>query len=207
MEAWREHQRVFMPQVSADILLQASQNIAASKQQLFLPSDYNPSRRTALLLGDLGSLESQLREGLAFDAITSVQQYVKCIESLKIDKRTNAVGQDQNTRANAQITQAVSDRQMWIDHYNSNRSALISLGLPHHARSFPHLTIEDTHRTSVTAKRALGASRHLDGKLWGIQPATVPSTSSLSSLSYTPVPIVGDVSTQGAHKTIKTMSA
>jgi hypothetical protein len=206
MEAWRERQQVFMPQVSADILLQASQNVVVSKQQLFLPSDYNPSRRTELRLDKFVSLESQLREGLAFDAITSVQQFVKCIESLKIDKRNNAVGQDQNTRANTQITQVVSDRQTWIDHYNSNRTALISLGFPHHARSFPHLTIEDTRRTSVTAKRALGASRQLDGKLWGTQPATLASTFLPSSPSYTPVPVTGDVSTQGAHKTIKTMS-
>lgn len=79
-----------MSQVSADVLLQVSQDMAASRQQLFLPSDYDTLHRTQL--DHLTSLESQLREGLVFDAITSVQQFVKCIESLKIDKRSNAVG-------------------------------------------------------------------------------------------------------------------
>ncbi|RXW19693.1 hypothetical protein EST38_g6158 [Candolleomyces aberdarensis] len=61
---------------------------------------------------------------------------------------------------------------------------MILLGIPQNARGFPHLSIEDTRRSSPTVKRALGDSRRFDGALWTAA-ATIPplNTSKLTQLS------------------------
>ena len=208
IEDWRAQQRIFMPQVSSDVLRQHAEGLPAEKELLFLPSDYSKEQRAMLGLSYSADIESRLREGVAFDAIKSVQQYVKCLDELKFDKRLNAVGQDQNTRYNTQISRVASDRAAWIQHYNANRLSLMSLGSSSTARSFPILTLEDTQRRSASAKRALGDSQRFDGAIWGLgsklsRHATVVEA---GAGDYVPIPVAGDVSTQGAHKTLSESS-
>ncbi|TEB31109.1 hypothetical protein FA13DRAFT_1754893 [Coprinellus micaceus] len=180
IEDWRTQQHIFMPQVSANVLHQNADSLSAEKERLFLPSDYTKKQRGELELAHPTDIESQLQEGLAFDAIKSVQQYVKCLDELKFDKRLNA-------------------------HYNANRLSLIALNSSSTARSFPMLTLEDTQRCSASAKRALGDSQRFDGTIWGLgfklpRPATVAG---VGASAYVPVPLAYDVSTQGAHKILK----
>ncbi|KAF6748307.1 hypothetical protein DFP72DRAFT_760226, partial [Ephemerocybe angulata] len=172
LEGWRLLQRSITPQVSSDVGLELADKPSVYRQKLYLPSDYTADHRASLNLNDLASDESQLREGLAFDAITSIQQRVKALDALLVNKRRNCKGVDQNTRANAQITRVTAERALWIRHYNSNREALIKLGFSQTARSFPSLTVNDTHRHSTIGKRALGDSRRTEGPLWSLHPSS-----------------------------------
>ncbi|KAF6746393.1 hypothetical protein DFP72DRAFT_1152449 [Ephemerocybe angulata] len=193
------------PQVSSDVALELADKPLVYRQRLYLPSDYTPDRRATLSLNDLASDEAQLREGLAFDAITSIQQRVKALDALLVNKRRNCKGVDQNTRANAQITRVTAERALWIRHYNSNRDALIKLGLSQTARSFPSLTVNDTHRHSTINKRVLGDSRRTEGALWTLHPSSSqPPPPAVSSSVPPTVPHMDtrgfDVSTQGSQK-------
>jgi hypothetical protein len=166
MDGWRFRQRDLMPQVSVHVLSQNAKNLSLLKEHLYLPSDYEQQQRHKLGLESLASIESSIREGVAFDTITNIQQHVKALDALLVHKRAHCRGQDQTTRSNAQITRVTAKRRLWIEHYNSNRDAMIKLGLPHAARSFPHLTVEDTFRVPPTTKRQLGDSQRLDGSIW-----------------------------------------
>ncbi|TEB21527.1 hypothetical protein FA13DRAFT_1757507 [Coprinellus micaceus] len=165
LDSWRTLQLSLMGKVYSDVSLQSAQDPPISEERLFLPSDYDTSQREALGITHLTKTESDLREGVAFDCIRSLQQCVKALDGLTIEKR-EARGQDQHTRASAAIMRATAKRKTWVDHYNANRTAMISLGLSKDARSFPELSVNDTHRKSTTVKRALGDSRRVDGTLF-----------------------------------------
>jgi hypothetical protein len=146
MDGWRSRQRDLVPQVSAHVLAQSAKGCSLSKECLYLPSDYDHQQRIKLGIEPFVSIEAGIREGVAFDTLTHIQQHVKALDALLVHKRTHRRGLDQATRANAQITRATAKRRLWIDHYNFNREAMINLRSPHAARSFPRLTVEGTLR-------------------------------------------------------------
>ncbi|KAJ2911567.1 hypothetical protein MD484_g8844, partial [Candolleomyces efflorescens] len=129
LDDWRSQQRELMPQVRDHISSQTT-NTLLSEETLFLPSDFEDSQRSTLLLGFLVTIKSDLHEGMAFDLINHIQQQVKALDALLAHKRVHCRGQDQTTRANSQIVCITAQRQLYIDHYNSNRNTLIRLGLP-----------------------------------------------------------------------------
>ncbi|KAF9034526.1 hypothetical protein BJ165DRAFT_1598483 [Panaeolus papilionaceus] len=92
------------------------------------------------------------------------------------DDSVMAKGQDQTTRAKANIERVNSKRLSLINLHNANRCAMVSLGHLDSARSFPPLTFADTVRLPPTVKRALGQSRKFDGAGW-TKPFASTSTS------------------------------
>lgn len=187
LDAWRTTQLTIASHVSSHVTLQESQGLSISQERLFLPSDFDSDQRQSLGLSKLAKLESDLREGVAFDCIKSIQQCVKAIDALLADKRMHSRGQDQNTRATTQIMRATSKRATWINQYNRNREAMVALGLPSDARSFPSLSLEDTQRRSTMVKRALGDSRRVDGQLWGMSGRPNGKDVAASSSTCSPV--------------------
>jgi hypothetical protein len=107
LDSWRTLQLSLMGKVCSDVSLQSAQDPPISEERLFLPSDYDTSQREALGITHLTKTESDLREGVAFDCIRSLQQCVKALDGLTIEKR-EARGQDQHTRASAAIMRAES---------------------------------------------------------------------------------------------------
>ncbi|EAU82120.2 hypothetical protein CC1G_09579 [Coprinopsis cinerea okayama7 len=176
VDKWRSEQKLYTPLVLDDVKSQVSRNTPISSEILYLPSDYDSKRRHDLGLDFLIQIESELREGLAFDTIMSIQQYVKTLDALWLHKRSDCRGQDQHTRAAAQIERVTARRQALIDQYNTNRSAMISLGLSTHARSFPPLRVEDTERPATKLKRSIGDSRKVKNILGtGIHTSSNPT--------------------------------
>jgi hypothetical protein len=194
-------QRDIMPQVRNHISSRIANSGSLFEEQLFLPSAFDAGQRSKFSLEALAAIESSLCEGAAFDAINHVRQQVKALDTLLVHKRVHCRGQDQMTRANAQITWITSRRQLWINHYNTNQKAIISLGLVQSARSFPPLSVDDTFRNPTTSKQALGDSRHKDGALWTaglLVPAVTSSNLPQDALSQLPRESVIDVGTQSA---------
>ncbi|KAG2018837.1 hypothetical protein CC2G_008224 [Coprinopsis cinerea AmutBmut pab1-1] len=169
LDAWRLDQKTHMPSISEHLTLHLATKPHISDERLFLPSDFSHDLHAQLQIVHLAEVEIKLREGVAFDTIKTIQQYVKTSDALLHHKRTDARGQDQNTRANVQISRVAAKKKGLIDLYNANRNAILGLGHPQSdtlSRSFPEMKIEDTMRRAVMAKRALGDSRRFDGSLW-----------------------------------------
>ncbi|KAF9037448.1 hypothetical protein BJ165DRAFT_1532135 [Panaeolus papilionaceus] len=184
---------------------QDSQKVNIVDEKLFLPSDINAEFRKACpLLADMGSTEASLREGIAFDIIINIQQYVKASDELLHHQRTNCKGQDQNTRAKANIECVNSKQLSLIDLYNNNRRAMVSLDHLDSARSFPPLTFADTVRLPPSVKRALGQSRKFDGAGW-TKPFASTSMSHQPSSTDMSNPTVDDVSQKRPHETFVTL--
>ncbi|EAU89719.2 hypothetical protein CC1G_07444 [Coprinopsis cinerea okayama7 len=185
IDKWRSEQKLYTPLVLDDVNRQVAKSTPISSEILYLPSDYDSKKRQDLGLDFLVQIESELREGLAFDTIMSIQQYVKTLDALWLHKRSDCRGQDQHTRAAAQIERVTARRQALIDQYNMNRSAMISLGLSTHARSFPHLRIEDTERPATKLKRSIGDSKKVKNILGtGIQTSNPSKHSSSNSTRH-----------------------
>ncbi|PPQ77254.1 hypothetical protein CVT24_009906, partial [Panaeolus cyanescens] len=166
IETWRTTQKSVAAQAFECAIKQLAHLPPITSECLFLPSDFSSADRTEFGFDELGRIESNLREGIAFDLISAVQQSVKLESVVWSQKQTQCRGQDQNTRALAQITRLKHQKANLIDLYNANRQALIDLGLPQASRSFPPLSVEDTRRMAPEVKRGVGDSRRLDGAVW-----------------------------------------
>lgn len=158
-----------MPQAGDSVSKQSISKTYADTPELeilFLPSDFTPEQRKAHQLEALGLQEYKLREGAAFDALRSIRNIVKSIDTIGQQKKKNDYGQTRHTRSTAKIHATAAQRDMLINHYNKNRTAMISLGLDPQDPTFPPLTVTDTHRASTLATRRIGASRQMDGIIW-----------------------------------------
>lgn len=166
---WRSAQKYHMTFVGDLIAKSLVSRKGSNKPEddlLFLPSDLLPSQRNTPIMLILSNKEQRLREGQAFDALRSVQTAVKMVVALRDDKKKHARGQAQNTRANTKVRHAEVLRDIAMADYTAARMAMIALGHESTQINFPPLTLQDTYRRSTYAKRALGDSRRIDGRMW-----------------------------------------
>ncbi|KAJ7182285.1 hypothetical protein C8R43DRAFT_1115929 [Mycena crocata] len=135
---------------------------------LGLPSEFKDvKQRVELGLVALGSVEEQLREGAAFDAIHSIQVVAKALVSMTDRRRKNDSGIYKNTISQKQINDTEERRDGHIKKYMAARAALMDLGATTgEMGDFPVMTVEDTWCKSKALKRGLGDSRKLDGLVW-----------------------------------------
>ncbi|KAF9030929.1 hypothetical protein BJ165DRAFT_1358497 [Panaeolus papilionaceus] len=161
IDKWRTTQGSLCPLVCNLATQQIIKNPIIYAERLFLPSDFS----------------------------STIQQFVKAECVIWSQKQIHLRGQDQNTRALAQINRIKNKKASLITLYNSNRASMIALGLPQDSWSFPTMTEEDTWRVSVDTKRSLGASRQFDGAIWstfGRSSSTKRPSTSAATVSPTP---------------------
>lgn len=161
---WRSIQINFIPTIDEYLATSTTKN--PEEEKLYLPSDFSSVQRASLNLEKLAHGESQLREGAAFDALARVQTAVKVIVVLRDRKKSDAYGQEKNTRALSKIHLAEAKRDLAMNEYSHSRQALIALDVPEAASDFPALSLKDTFRKSTLIKRSVGDSRRTDGVIW-----------------------------------------
>ena len=157
-----------MTSVKEYVLAQAP--CPVEEENLFIPSSFSESDRTALALSDLVRDEAVLREAHAYECVMQLRLVLKAISVLYKKRKMNFVGQRNITRARAriQLTETIRDHHLLV--YNESRDALIKLGalLPEEER-LPQLRPEDLVRKSTVDKRQTGDTYHPDGKFWTIR--------------------------------------
>jgi hypothetical protein len=169
---WRDHQSLLIPQLAQlPAFANSPSNLEPEHEVLYLPSDLTPAQVAHLDLQTLVAEELPLRQAQAHDALDMVRIAVKDIDVTLHDKAKNARGQDANTRSQDRISFFKSNRDKYIDIYNTARAAIIALGEPVvrnavAAFNLPILTVEDCYRKPTVVKRHLGDSRRPDGALW-----------------------------------------
>ncbi|KAJ7615940.1 hypothetical protein FB45DRAFT_841586 [Roridomyces roridus] len=161
---------------------------------LGLPSDFtDTSERVKLGLNALVAVETQLREGQAFDAMKQVKAIAASISALQINGQKNSGGITRNSISleGIQTTKALLNK--WIGEYNSARKAMMVLGHSTGGQDFPELKEADTYR-KPTGRRQLGDSRRVDGGAWAIRRGKSGAT--VASSSGARVAVEGTASTR-----------
>jgi len=158
-----------MPQVGDLVLRQSVQGRTTNTPEeeiLYIPSNFKEAERISFGLVILGEYERRILEGAACDVIRSLQTISKTLDAMIAGKKAHSYGQDRHTKAASQVEDMKAWQQATIDDYLSIRKLLIALGMTEEDPRFPPLSVEDTKCLSTYSKRAVGDSRHLDGKIW-----------------------------------------
>jgi hypothetical protein len=176
-------QKTFIPQIGDFVAQQAvSKKFVDSpeKEVLYITSDFSESQCIKLDLVDLGKQEWQLHEGAACDAIQTVRTITKTISSMRANKKVQDYGQQMHTRSIVQILDIEHCQTIAMNDYSASRNAMLKLRLSKDDPRFPPLNINDVYRKPTNIKRAVGDSRHPDGKLW--------AQGSIAGAVYPPLP-------------------
>jgi hypothetical protein len=158
---WRTEQIALMPELAE--LLESRVACEIEKEVLYMPSDFTHEQRGSLGLTSFGQEEAKLREGMAYDALKSVQVVAKALVPLRERKKKHDHGQNQNTAALKQVVDTERRRDKHIKNYMAARTALMTLGAcSGEADDFPELTVADTQMGSRGTHRGAGGSRPTD---------------------------------------------
>lgn len=151
---------------------------------LYLPSNLARDKREACHMESLASIELSLRQGRVFDAIRNIQFGRKTCDALNADKQKNARSQVQKTRASTRFEKPEKLIADEIANYNACREALITLGGPDYAESFPVMTVQDTYRKSTHLRREIGESRLNHGRIYNTGVTGGTQSRPIASLQY-----------------------
>ena len=97
--------------------------------QLQLPSAFNAALRQTLGLTELATIEYELREGQAHDALKSLRQIIQEFNHNLLDKKNNVHGITATLHSELFLRVFTSDKQIAAATYRRARNAMISLGL------------------------------------------------------------------------------
>lgn len=140
---------------------------------LGLPSDFPQSEHIRLGLESLVSIEIQLREGQANDALQALREDLRFEYSLRKQKQTHARGAGSNTRASTMLRNAGQKKMRSAQRYLTARNAMISLGCLEADSSFterfPYLdTSKDLWMKDPTQLLNLGDGTRQESWIWRI---------------------------------------
>lgn len=202
IERLRSSQKNLTPQIEPYLMEHIKERPEPELEKLYLPSDFDSIRDRAMLgLEEVGEAQRLMVEGAANDAIQRVQSIAKTLSNAVKDKKDNASGQTQQTRAIATLTELRFRLDLTIEDYNALRHMLINLGMPTTDTLYRELKESDTFRKPSGAKRALGDTYRNDGAVWTNTGVTggvrAPSGSQVSTESA--------VATQGTRAAKRTV--
>jgi hypothetical protein len=159
-------------EIFADHADTANQSTEEPEEQvLFLPSDFPDAKlRHQFNMDHLASIEIQLREGEAYDAIRDVRLAVKHINGLTYQKQMGIRHSGPNTRAKEMIDDVKRKRDGHIDKYDAARQAMINLGCTRvgDKDEFPKLTVADAAMPHTERPHALGDGSKSMAMIWRV---------------------------------------
>ncbi|TEB25867.1 hypothetical protein FA13DRAFT_1796169 [Coprinellus micaceus] len=207
IKCFHDIQASVTPQVTKDLAEMKSSvaNSHPEKQCLYLPSDYDEANRTKRDLTELGTMEYQILEGAAYDALKRLRTIVRLLSTLRKDENNNSYGQARHMKSKTQIIDATLKRDTCMKQYKHLHKCLISLGLPRDDPTLHKLTLASLNHKLTTATRETGNTYKADGLLWAsgkiqkgddqskkkprVEPkASQPTQSSLTNPNTTPMP-------------------
>ncbi|KAG6836332.1 hypothetical protein H0H93_009028 [Arthromyces matolae] len=162
---WRKKQLSLFPSLYPEIK-SLTDETAPETTPLFLPSSFSQTRRNSTGLGEAASIEYQLREGLAHDALQDVRTTIKTINANLQFKKNNVSGQRPNTRAQQHLKTLLADRNDAVDRYHHAYSTLVELGMSETDQALRPLTPEDVWCKDASSSRKMGDSRKEDPWFW-----------------------------------------
>src|ERR1700761_8626942 len=124
--AWRKNQTTIMPEAGDAIARQVLLGPAIHKEKLYLPLDFLWEELQSLNLTKLAAEECRWREGQAFDILGALQNIVKSITPMRLDKQKNDRYQKQNSRSGDLIREALCRRDLHMQSYNATHRTLHS---------------------------------------------------------------------------------
>jgi len=166
--SWRKTQMRALPQLET-FLTTVDPNVNAEDDILFLPSDIKKTDHASLEITSLASIEYQLREGQANDAITSLCNTILHGMVLRDAKNEHARGVFQNTRALTFINGVKGKKETWKARYREARLKLLHLTNSDpdtFEEDFPILVDEDTFAKNAASARTLGDGAKTDSWIW-----------------------------------------
>ncbi|KAK6974846.1 CxC2 domain-containing protein [Favolaschia claudopus] len=147
---WRRIQSSLVPAMQD--FLSARTACAVEDELLGLPSEVTELERSSLALAPFVTIEGELREGAAHDAIAKVKVVAKALVGLRDRKRKNDSGVYKNTIAQKQINDTQRRRDLHIARYMAAREALMALGMAKGDETdFRALKPEDTSSSGAVA--------------------------------------------------------
>ena len=170
IKTFRELQAIHMESIKHCVL--SAEPCEISDEQLFLPSRFTPTERSALALDHLAAEEAQLRDGQAHDCIFRLRRLEKTLSAIQGLRKKQAKGQKESTRSQSKIQLAKLTRTAVLTTYGSCRVALQSLfagRVDYEAlfeTQYPELSEKDLYRKDTASKRDLGDTHRPDGNLW-----------------------------------------
>ena len=143
-------------------------------EYLQLPSAFTPEMRRSLGLDGLGTIEYSLREGQAYDALSSLRQVIQEYNYNLLDKKHNVHGVAAGIRSGTFFRVLTSDKRSSANKYRRTRRALIALGLPQTDTRWQELRDDELWGKNVSTTRTMGDSRKRDPWFWHVvQPANL----------------------------------
>ena len=175
---WQQEQLIHMEHIPNRVVGQEPE-----RQVLYLPSDFpDAEHRRRLNIDHLATIETQLREGEAYDALRDVRMAVKHINGLTYKKQTSVRDAGPNTRAKTIIDDVKRRRDAYIARYSAARQAMINLGYTQigDRDEFPELTVADAVMKYTERPHALGDGSKSTAMIWragGRKKVTLPNAS------------------------------
>lgn len=166
IKTWRRQQFDRFPSIRKHIPL--VDFTTPELEQLKLPSEFTPAMRRALGLTDLATIEYELREGQAHDALSALRQVIQEYNHNLLDKNGNIHGTKEGLRSATFFKILSADKMSAVAKYRSARAALLSLGLPHNDTIWRELHDNELHGRNVSSKRQLGESSKQDPWFWAV---------------------------------------
>ena len=146
----------------------AADSTKPEDDSLQLPSVFTPSQRINFGLTNLTTIEYDLREGQAHDALHAVCEAIKTFNYNLAFKKTNIHGQRANTRAQTFLQSLSKDRVSAADKYRCARAALLKLGLPETDTVLQLLRDDQLWMKNVNEPRKLGETALNDPWIWTV---------------------------------------
>jgi hypothetical protein len=136
--------------------------------QLQLPSAFNAALRQTLGLTELATIEYELREGQAHDALKSLRQIIQEFNHNLLDKKNNVHGITATLRSESFLRVFTSDKQIAAATYRRARNAMISLGLSSTDSLWRELRDDQLWGKNVSTVRSMGDSKIRDPWFWQV---------------------------------------
>ncbi|KAF9543143.1 hypothetical protein CPC08DRAFT_649982 [Agrocybe pediades] len=136
IRAWEQVLPIYMPgivQYKADLLSQqpvtpAPKSIHPEDEDLWLPSKIGcPTRRQAISVDGLSSIEESLRDAQLQDALEAVRRILRLKSRMILFKNRNIRGQRDGTKSNAMIDRVHDRARAAVEKYREARTAKLAL--------------------------------------------------------------------------------
>jgi hypothetical protein len=126
----------------------------------------------SLGLDDLSAVEYSLREGQAYDTLSSLRQVIQEYNYNLLDKKNNVHGVSAGLRSESFLRMLNKDKFSSVRKYQCARNAMVGLGLSTTDTRWRELRDDELWGKNVSVTRSIGDSRKRDPWFWHVvQPA------------------------------------
>lgn len=180
IKKWNQYRRSFMPKISSPDVDPLSE--AVFDYKLSFPSSFTEKERIDLGLQDQAKVEYKLREGQAFDALSSVKDAIRSLEEINILKKRFTHGKSNMTSSSQRRNKAFQLKEYFRKDYSAARRSLLKLGMDANDFNIRRLTDEDLYRPVLSEGYELGSGKKKIGWIWSIGGDAIDLTQSPSTL-------------------------